>query len=45
MYGYLLKITGPRWAGWLCALWYAALIIAIVMCSVEPPAEFEYGNY
>jgi hypothetical protein len=45
MYGYFRKIAGPRTAGLICAVWYAALIVAILLASVEPPADFRYGRY
>ena len=44
MYGRLLGVVGPRWAGVLCAVWFAALIVGIVLCSIEPPADFRYGR-
>ena len=45
MYGQLRRFFGPRLAGTLCALWFAALIVGILLCSVEPPADFRYGRY
>lgn len=45
MYGYLLRIASPPIAQGLCAIWYAALIVAIIACSFEPAADFRYGRY
>lgn len=45
MYGLLTTRLSPRAAGWLCAAWYAGLVIAIVAFSVEPPADFRYARY
>ena len=45
MYGYFRKFAGPRLAGLICAVWFCALIIAILAASVEPPAAFDYANY
>lgn len=45
MYGLLLTRFSPRTAGWLCAVWYVALLAGIVMLSVEPPADFRYARY
>ena len=44
MYGLLLTRFSPALAAWLCALWYAGLIIAILAFSVEPPADFRYAR-
>ena len=45
MYGLLLTRFGPTAAAVVCAVWFAALIVGIVMLSVEPPAEFRYARY
>lgn len=45
MYGLLLTRFSPATAGALCAAWYCALVIFIVVLSVEPPAEFRYARY
>lgn len=45
MYGLLLTRFSPRTAGWLCAVWYAGLVVGIVILSVEPPADFRYARY
>jgi|GEM_PF-1366280 len=45
MYGYFLKLFGPRTAGLVTALWYAAILVGIILCSVADPADFRYGRY
>lgn len=45
MYGFLLSYLSPRWAGIVCAVWFAAIVALIVLLSVEPPADFRYGRY
>lgn len=44
MYGILLTIVPRGPAGWLCAIWYTALVVAIVLLCVEQPADFNYVN-
>ncbi len=45
MYGYFRKVLGPTGAGLTCALWYALLLIGIILCSTAIPADFRYGRY
>lgn len=45
MYGYFCRVLSPIPAGLLCALWFAALIVGVLLCSFEPPADFRYGRY
>ncbi len=45
MYGYLEQWVGSRVGAVLCALWFAGLILGILMSSVEPLADFRYGRY
>ena len=45
MYGYLSRIFGPRVSMVLCALWYTLILVAVLVFSFEPPADFRYGQY
>ncbi len=44
MYGLLVKWVNPRMASILTAIWFAALIIGVIIFSVDPSADFRYGR-
>jgi hypothetical protein len=45
MFGLLTSYLSPKVATVLCAVWFAALLVAILVLSVEPPADFRYARY
>jgi hypothetical protein len=44
MYGWLRERFSKRTADLLIALWYALLMMLILLYAMEPPAVFRYGN-
>jgi hypothetical protein len=42
MYGFLKRYLPGPLADVLMALWYVALILAVLYCAFEPQAEFQY---
>lgn len=44
MYGWLLPRLGRRGAVAVTALWYALLLVLVVLLAVEPPADFRYDD-
>jgi len=44
MYGWLLPRVGARAALILTALWYAALLVLMLLVAVEPTGEFRYDD-
>lgn len=44
MYGWLLNRIGARAAFIATALWYAILLILVLILAVEPIAEFRYDD-
>jgi hypothetical protein len=44
MYRFLLHHLGERAAVWGTAVWYAVLMIAVVLSFSVPAGEFRYGN-
>jgi hypothetical protein len=43
MYGYLLR-WGERTAFWGTVLWYAVLLVILMLSYSAPPGEFRYGT-
>lgn len=44
MYGWLLTRIGHRAAVAVTALWYAVLIVLVILLAAEPPADFRYDD-
>jgi hypothetical protein len=44
MYGWLLPRVGRNAAIVLTALWYAALIVLVILLAAQPPADFRYDD-
>jgi hypothetical protein len=44
MYAFLRRRLGPRAAFWLTALWYACLLVLVVLTFNGPAADFRYGH-
>lgn len=44
MYAWLLPWIGPRAALLVTAIWYAALLVLVILCAAEPPADFRYDD-
>jgi hypothetical protein len=44
MYAWLLPRIGTRAALVVTAIWYAALLVLVILCATEPPAEFRYDD-
>jgi hypothetical protein len=44
MYGWLLPRVGHRVAVTVTALWYAVLIVLVILLAAEPPADFRYDD-
>jgi hypothetical protein len=42
MYGFLKRYLPSPLADVLMAMWYVLLILAVLYCSFEPRAEFQY---
>ena len=45
MYGLLLKLLPPRIAEIVATVLYTLMILAILYCSLEPQAEFNYLRF
>jgi hypothetical protein len=45
MYGLLLELLPPRATEIVAAVLYALMILAILYCSLEPQAEFNYLRF
>jgi|AP12_2_1047962.scaffolds.fasta_scaffold03554_1 hypothetical protein len=44
MYGWLQPRVGHRVAVAVTALWYALLIVLVLLFAAEPPADFRYDD-
>ncbi|MGH6961896.1 MAG: hypothetical protein ACREE7_15550 [Dongiaceae bacterium] len=44
MYGWLRTRFSKRTADVLIVLWYAFLMVIVLLYAMEPPAVFRYGN-
>lgn len=44
MYGWLREHFSKRMADLLIVLWYALLMVLVLLYAMEPPAVFRYGN-
>ena len=44
MYGWLRTRFSKRTADVLIVLWYALLLMIVLLYAMEPPAVFRYGN-
>ena len=44
MYGWLRARLSQRTADVLIVLWYALLMMLVLLYAMEPPAVFRYGN-
>lgn len=45
IYGLFRRFLPPMAAGIACAIFYAAVILAIVLLLPVAPADFRYGRY
>ena len=44
MYGWLRGRFSKQTADLLIVLWYALLMMLVLVYAMEPPGEFRYGN-
>jgi hypothetical protein len=44
MYGWLLPRIGHRTALAVTALWYAILLVLVILLAAEPPMDFRYDD-